>query len=505
MAAAVTLSSLCHALRLYIKAETSSVGLAEWRAFEWLWQGLSFGGKTLGMIGCFRFQSLRERILLPHLISTAIPYIERYRAGSWRKQDEERLLEVVQFVIRSLKNEKTRSRVITRVSEDLVIELEKESFFRSFSSEKEQALEAIVKSGVHENAKIRAKVSWGRHETFSQYSSRLKNFVLNEVKSDGGGEPQTRASYQLSARNGLHESEKTKSGQADPEFEIFHQNYIQKLRSIEHQFEELMKKASKMRDFIQEELLSRAILLRVESENLPSQVEMLHEKSLDFLIDIESLLEKVVERISKRYTTVSELKQVLDDLPHFEKSIQQTNERNRQLLAASHEIKATMDLLWKTIDGKLHELFKMLDSQPLLPVGSLLRSQQLKMIKMAREKLKQYRMLLQTPPGAHVAFHRIESETHSLYKVAKAFYDEGIEIEEMRRRLKGVARDVQAILSESESDTSKRSLGAELHAMLEKIALMEKNLEIIADRQGQFQKVTEDLARYSPASMTFST
>ncbi|MGR3951603.1 MAG: hypothetical protein QRY74_01590 [Chlamydia sp.] len=495
MTASVTLSSLCYAIELYSKSKVTHTSFSSWRDFPWLYNRFSLIEKMYGSIGFFRFQTVRERTLVPHILLSALPYIERYQAGNWRRQDEERLHEVVRFAVEIIRDESQyKKKFLSLVAPELRLFLVQGGSLNSFASEKEKTLQRLCEVEVNENPKNRLRSAWSRYETFSQYISRMKNLILEIESQEAHKEVQER-SCRLAYRAVELPAKKTKSAVFnDTQLESLHSSYIQKLRLLESGLNELVQKGSSTQEFIRKELKKSAIRFRLEPFSILQETLNLEEDTLSFLIQVERFLALIAEYMGRRYSSVDAIEEAFDMIHILEKNLVSLPSQEVDLLHQARDLQQKVESATKKIDEKLHTFFKMFDSQPLLPIGSILRAQQLKMMKMAREKLKQYRLLAMPT----VAFHELEQHISSIYNMVIAFYSEGIEIENSRKQFKKLIVDATAVEIEKRDSSYKNF---ELQRVLEEAIQIEKNLEMIADRKEQFQKVSAELIAASNKSI----
>lgn len=504
MSSSISIHSIEQAIHYYIKSLSEDVSSSGWRQFNWIWEELPWYTKLLAITGFLSFESTLNKFILPVLFKASISTLERFQKGDWRRQEEEKLKALYSFFHERLQL-LTPFMPNESIKEFLALSISSKSF-PSFICERDSWKELFSNLSAASQLKSKAILLWHRHETLSQYRLRLKSFYeashddMSEkkvIKRDAGHSANVNMRQQFT-REGV-EDKGLKAQQCSRELERLEEAIDSALQGIKKRIERISHKLNTFKEKVKSRYIFQAVLLRHEDYELYSYSEALYEESLTLLLELEEIQEKLVELVSRRIDTVERGEEVYVRLQEIDVSLDAFEKRREELETKGDAFESHVTTLSSRVEGSIFRLFKRIDAIPLLSLSNPIRQQQMKLVKMAREKLKLYRSLALKPPGPHISFTSLEREIGAVIELAKSFYEEGKEIEEMRSRLKVLSSEIEKIMREEAGreefvDRTSKDTIPSLENILTKISLLDKNIEMLADRHEQFERIVEELS-----------
>lgn len=488
----ITLSSLCQAFQLYRRADVSPAAFAEWRSYEWLWNGMTISQKCISFFGLFRYKPIRTHILFPLLLRSSVPYVQRYLDGDWRKQDEERLIELMACLTTSLQNDQLQHYLTDYFSAKYVEKLTAAHFeLETFAALKERTVPLLTR--FVDSQKALQKTSWTRLETFSQYKERLELLVKELEKKN---------QWKIASEQRLIERQDPKSvfkmseNYSDTEA---YRKRIALFQEMDRSVKQYIDHIGYMREKKLVPVLQQTALMRVEAPEILQDAKILYDVSFTLQVQGENLLESILEALSGYEGDLDEGVDWQTRVDLADQELEKLGEYVALAQDSVDAIQSEVQNIAHRIDERLLRLFRLLDNQPLLPSTSKLRGHQLRLIKTGREKLKQYKNCLQNIPGPFFPLGKVEQELATLIELSQEFYREGIEIDRIRSGLQSLYHKMEQMLS-TDSVEKKSSAMHSIEMMLEKILYIDRNLEILPDREQEYRMVLKGVAGFGDSA-----
>jgi hypothetical protein len=233
--------------------------------------------------------------------------------------------------------------------------------------------------------------------------------------------------------------------------------------------------------------LAKAFPIRQEAEGEIAEFQNVKEDLVTLLLEIDSALHRLPDHMSCRMSNTEACRSIKDgdkDLKAFQNYLSDLRSRGEKHVSALEDIRAL------TVK-RLQIMTRALDHIPMLESTRPFRMQQARLVRMAREKVKCFRMSLSKGSGPEGLLRDLENEIFALEGLARAFYNEGAEIATMKEHLQGFEHRIQKMLTESIPVSSGLSLM--LRKVLADVVEFKGSLEVVSDRKYRFENIVRDI------------
>jgi len=411
------------------------------KSLQWLWKRLSWSARMLGCVGMKERTWWYRRYVLPILCQAADAHLRRFLLGDWREVEERRLLTLFSFFSKEvLRKPKLFSQEITR-------------FLRgeapSFAKERK-----TIQSLLSEKKKGFGSFSWYKDETFSQYQRRMHAL-------------QKRSERLVSQQSNKNEPQQVQ----DPLTSATKARLKEALREIQ----DMKEKVQPFCDGVSSSF-SKVFPLRAEVDEIVTSVQEIKEGAFDLVMTLDELAFWICE-ISTDKETSHRLGEVQDVLKRVSLSLDELRSREKQLKKDGEHKRSSLQ-------RKVQALSRTIDRVHVLPSGTLFREQQSFMIKMARGHLKAFKSALSKGPGPHVRFEEMEKEVSRLLEVARGLYNEGIEIDKVKKELVEIRKKATDAL-QSKNKKNLKELLLHIETVLE-------SLDVIGNREQACAQIRQE-------------
>ncbi len=425
----IRLQDLERAARFFQK-EASERSIEERKRLQWLWEKLPWSGRMLGHMGIQESAWWYRRYVLPLLSQAADVHLRRFLLGDFREIEESMLSLVFSFFSREVLH--SPNLFSQELTEFLLGEAP--SFF------KERKMVQSLLSGKKEGY---GSFSWYKDELFSQYQRRMHalhkrgTFVCEQAEK----------SEVLEIQDPLKPATKRRV-----------KEFLNEIREVKEKIESFYE-ASR-------ESCSKIFPLRFEIDRTVSSIQEVESHLFDLMLTLDELsywvVEVVMDKESRR--RLKEAKSVIkgvidsfDTLCSWEDKLKKGGQEEREQLQKS-----------------LQELSRKIDKIPSLASSSAFKQQQASILKKARSRVKEFRIALSKGPGPNMSFEEMAKEIGRLLEVAHELYDEGFEIERMRKELQTLREKVDS------------------EGLLNQIEALLGSLEVTSNRKREFAKIQEE-------------
>jgi len=430
----IRLHDIERAVRFFQK-ETSRRSKEERKKLRWLWKKLPWSARMLGHMGIQEQTWWYRRYVLPVLSQAADLHLRRFLLGDFREVEEKTLSLLFSFFSReALHNPNLFSQEIT---EFLLGEAP------SFSKERK-----MIQSLLSEKKKGYGSFSWYKDELFSQYQRRMHAlhkrgaFVCEQAEKSEAPEVQDPVKPATKKRV---------------------KQFLTEIRELKEKIESFYETCR--------ESCSKIFPLRFEIDQMVSSIQEVESYAFDLMLTLDELSYWVAEvvmdkecrhRLKEAKEVVKKVLDSFDTLRSWEESLKKRGQEE-----GSH--------LQKSLQG----LSRKIDKIPSLASSGALKQQQASILKKARARVKEFRIALGKGPGPNISFKEMKQEIEHLSEVARGLYDEGVEIERMRKELQTLRERVA-----EKGDSA---------GILSHIENLLNSLEVTSNRKRAFAKIQEEV------------
>jgi hypothetical protein len=388
----------------------------------------------LGRMGMQEMQWWYRRYVLPLLSQAADLHLRRFLLGDFRETEERKLSALFSFFSREVLHSPTL--FSQEITEFLLGEAP------SFSKERK-----MVQSLLSEKKKGYGSFSWYKDEAFSQYQRRMHAL-------------QKRGTFVC------EQAEKTEFVKVQDPLKPATKKRIKEFLT------EVRKVKEKIDSFYEasQEICSKIFPFRFEIDETVSSIQEVESNAFDLMLTLDELscwvAEAVMDKESRHRLKEAKgvIKKVLDSfdtLCSLEERLKKKGEEKRTSLQKC-----------------LQELSRKIDKIPSLSSSSSFKQQQAAILKKARSCVKEFRIALVKGPGPNISFEEMDKEIDRLLKAARDLYNEGVEIEKMKKELQILQQKVN------------KKEGAE--GLLNHIEALLGALEITSNRKRAFAQIQEE-------------
>lgn len=387
-------------IRLY---EDGSFDGVKWQQFNWLYQQLGCIARSLTYFGVMHSAWWRRSFVLPILCREANLVLQAFLEGAWTKAEEPVLGVIFDFCAREIHSApdlfdiKIRAFLLTKKP--------------SFSQVRDEALLELVSTEEGRD------FAWKSAETYKDYSRRLSVFAFKASPGLKGQQPVL----------------------AQVPLEPIREESIHRWKNLLQQIPELMGMVVDLEKEIVA-LLKVAKAVRRQEWDLCSRLMSMKKSAEEMLSALEAhfpSLELVRSQLSGPYfAKVCVLESVL-------------LARIRQNCGVMHDElfieKERIFRIKEEFSQLVRQLTKCLDSVPVVLVKNAFKAHQLRVLKEAREILKEYRQSFVKGVDIGLNFDEGRQKIMNLAALAGRFYDEGMQIEALQKRFEVLQNRLEAL------------------------------------------------------------
>ena len=447
MRAGPSVYQLEKAIKLY-EDESAPVDVAKWRRTDWVYHQLGSLGKALSYVGVPRFSWWKRTFILPILCRESGHFLSIFQDGDWVKADEPSFSTIFDFFSSAAKQvphlfEKS---ALTFLSQKKP----------SFSDLRDEAFLASVVPGKTK------ELTWKCGETYKDYRKRVSEAV---VRSDVTKKTEIRPRIDMEAP-----------------LEPVREESVVRWKTIMQQVPQLTKDVIGLSKEIEGNFV-QARAIRSENgalydrlfEMKKTVVEMLDALEVDY-----PSLELLSQQVSQPYFSrlIYQEEQVLSKIRKNYSAMQKALLEDRGLILGKKD----------EFSQLCRQLSKLLDCVPLLPQESVFKAHQARVLKEARDMLKDLRNAFSRGIDIGMTFENFQQKISIFEDFARKFYNEGTRIDLLREKLILLEKRIEALPSQGSSKRSSRKQN-----LREQVVEYRKTFEFSCQREVEFERIENAL------------
>ena len=308
---------------------------------------------------------------------------------------------------------------------------------------------------------------WHKDETFAHYLDRLQSLVHRSSPP-----PVLKAREAASPIEVKH-----------PVDAIKEETKLRTKRNIE-EMTVLRDEAEALSSCLNQQV-TKAFPLRQEVSEAVFELKNAKEAALTLLLDIENALSGYCEVMAP----CSSDEQAQQYLCRAEQASAEFRRRLVDLRTREEEICSRIEEQRTALFKRLQDLSRALDRVPMLTSAHPFRVHQTRILRQARDRIKQFRIAITKGPGPEMPIDHLERDVETAGRLVKAFYDEGREIDVIKERLHQLEHRIHERLKE-ERHVSRTLV---LQELLTEVVGLRTTLDIAADRNDRLRRIDQEV------------